>query len=136
MPTIQNLEKKRKFIVPTHQPREIRPYEYWAKVERVVDGDTVDLLVSLGFELEMRIRVRLLGVDTPEIHNVRHDSAEYKAGTEAKNFVSQILPKGRWVEIKVYSGPREKYGRWIGEIFVDGRSLNEQLLEKGYSTAV
>ena len=126
------VSKARDNCRPTHGTREIRPYEYWGRVEHVVDGDTVDFLISVGFEIEIRVRVRFLGVNTPEIHGVRRDSDEYKAGRVAADMVESILPVGRWVEVRVFGGPREKYGRWLGEVFVDGFSLNELLIERGY----
>ena len=55
-------------------------YRYRARLERVVDGDTIDVLIELGFYVTLRERVRLEGIDTPEIYRVPKDSEEYKKG--------------------------------------------------------
>ena len=66
-------------------------YRYRARLERVVDGDTIDVLIELGFYVTLRERVRLEGIDTPEIYRVPKDSEEYKKGMEAKEYVERRL---------------------------------------------
>ncbi len=66
-------------------------YRYRAKRDRVVDGDTMDVVIDLGFYVEMRERVRLAGIDTPEIYRVPKNSEEYKKGMEAKEYVERRL---------------------------------------------
>ena len=116
----------------TYLPSNISTYEYWAKVQKVVDGDTMDFEVSLGFDLVVTKRARLLGVNTPEVWGVKRSSEEYRKGKIASDFVKGLLPKGKWVELKVYKKEREKYGRFLCEVFVDGKSLNHILVDKGY----
>ena len=117
----------------THETKAVNPYQYWGKVVRVVDGDTVDIEVELGFEVKFFGRFRLIGVDTPEIFGVKKSSEEYKQGKKAAEYVESVIPPGTWVEIRTYAGPREKYGRWLCEIFVDGSNLNQDLIDKGYA---
>ncbi len=62
-------------------------YEYKAKLIKVVDGDTLDVQIDLGFNIFQNIRVRLLGVNTPETYGVKKESIEYKKGMKAKQFV-------------------------------------------------
>lgn len=84
-------------------------YEYKAKVLNVVDGDTVDFMVDLGFHTFVKIRARLVGVNTPE----RGD----KNWAKATNMLSQLLTeKGESFIIKTKKDKTEKYGRWLVEI--------------------
>lgn len=108
--------------------------EYWsyrARLERVVDGDTVDLEVDLGFRTHKTIRVRLPNVDTAEIYGSEKDSEEYKKGIEQTKFVEDFLNvDGEWplrFESMEESG---KYGRWIGDISIDGEYLTEALISE------
>jgi micrococcal nuclease len=117
---------------PTSMPEVICPYQYWARVVRIVDGDTVDLEVSVGFELSMKARFRLLGVDAPEMFGVRHTSDEYTRGVAARDCLQALAPPDSWVEIRTYlSANREKYGRYLCNMYVDGRDLAEQLVAAG-----
>lgn len=129
----QTMNKLKRDLTAANKPRVVEPYQYWARVKRVVDGDTIELDVDVGFKVMFRERFRLLGVDTPEVYGVKRTSEEYKRGKAASDFVKKRIPVGSWVEVKVYSDKREKYGRWLCEIFVDGKSLNEALLEKGFA---
>lgn len=140
---------------PTAAPRcpqrveVIRMWTYQATVERVVDGDTLDLDIDLGFRIHSRQRVRLHGVDTPEIHGVRHDSEEYAQGMAARDFVERWIDEhgGAFgdgptaesvVRIRSYDGgqPRAgKYGRWLVDVFSlrEDFSLNQALLAAGHA---
>jgi len=106
-------------------------YEYTAVVTRVVDGDTYDLTIDLGFHVSVRERIRLRGIDTPEIY---HPScpAEKQHGQQAKAFAeSQVL--GRQVVLKTYKDRTGKYGRWLGDIILqDGSSLVSLLVINGF----
>jgi micrococcal nuclease len=83
-------------------------YSYRAKLDRVVDGDIMDVVIDLGFYVELRERVRLVGIDTPEIYRVKKDSEEYKKGMEAKEFVERRLNEnGGEMVIET-----EKRGKW------------------------
>lgn len=110
-------------------------YEYKAKVVRVVDGDTLDLMVDLGFTVYVRIRARLEGIDTPETYGVKKGSAEWVAGMESKKAVLAWLVKhGRSVTIKTTKGTG-KYGRWLATICTHDMlvSLNQYLLDEGFA---
>jgi micrococcal nuclease len=115
-------------------------HDYWTfrgRVIEVIDGDTFDMEVDLGFRAQKQIRVRLDGVDTDEIFGVDDDSTEYERGKEQKRWVNDWLlsrngPPTGWpfrVSTHTESG---KYGRWIATI-VDpetGDVLNEDLVER------
>lgn len=102
-----------------------------ADVDRVVDGDTIDLMVELGYGMYTKQRVRLARVDTPEVYGVKHSSEEYQPGLEASKFTKEWLSKanGR-VIVQIVDG-KGKYGRWIAEIYSPyGESLNDALVER------
>lgn len=117
----------------TSKTQKITAFNYWAKVDRVVDGDTMKLSVDLGFNVSVKETFRLLGVDTPEKYGVKKTSAEYTKGVAASKFVMDLIPEDNWVEIEVYNGKKGKYGRWLCQVYINGESLNELLLVNGHA---
>ena len=97
-------------------------YEYKATVLRVVDGDTVDALVDLGFSTHRKIRVRLYGIDAPESRT--RDLEEKKRGLAAKARLVEILEELD-NKITIKSHGIGKYGRCLGELFYDRVEQNE-----------
>jgi micrococcal nuclease len=122
------LDEARKIYRTTYSPSNITLYQYWGQITRIVDADTFDVNVSVGFNLNFSQRFRLLGVNCPETFGVRRDSEEYKKGLYTLNEIKKLISVRDWVELKVYFGAREKYGRWLCEIIKDGLSVNEYLL--------
>jgi|TARA_B100001094_G_C18107267_1_gene759115 micrococcal nuclease len=108
--------------------KEMKPqYIYRATVEKVVDGDTVDLLVDCGFNIIRKERIRFYGVDAWEPRG-----EERERGLEAKAFVIEHCPVGS--EVVVVTGKEKgKFGRYLGEIFINNKSLNNLLLENGHA---
>jgi micrococcal nuclease len=107
-------------------------YEYRIKqVDRVVDGDTVDLNIDLGFSLTKKERVRLAGIDTPESRTT--DLDEKKLGLEAKDFLQRRLNDGYSSGLKVKTEKDGKYGRMLGWIFIGDTNLNKEMIERGYA---
>lgn len=110
-------------------------YEYYVrKVEGVVDGDTIDVLIDLGFDILFASRVRLAGIDTPESRT--KDLREKALGLEAKEYLKYKLKDAKAVKIKTEKmDSSEKYGRILGWIFVDDQavSVNEQMIADGYA---
>ena len=110
-------------------PSAPEPYVYRLKaLVRVIDGDTVDLDLDLGFSLTLRQRVRLYGVDAPELRS--KDPAEKAKGLESQAFVAQ------WFEqpgpVLVRTSKEEKYGRMLADCYREGApSLCTELLERG-----
>ena len=107
-------------------------YHYKATVKKVVDGDTVDMLVDLGFFSLTKQRFRLAKVNAPEIFRVKKDSESYKAGIKTKNFLVKWI-EGR--EVYVTSKRTGKWGRWLAEIWADGVSVNDTLISRGLAKA-
>lgn len=110
-------------------------YQYNAMVVRVVDGDTLDLMVDLGFDIFQKMRVRLFGIDTPEIYGVKRDSEEYSKGKLASDFVKKILHPGTKVSMNSVKDKRGKYGRYLATVFCDMNgvltNLNDMLVTNG-----
>jgi micrococcal nuclease len=110
-------------------------YEYYVrKIDSVVDGDTIDVLIDLGFDILFSSRVRLAGIDTPESRT--KDLAEKKLGLEAKEYLKYKLKDSKSVKIKTEKmDSSEKYGRILGWVFIDDQpiSINEQMIADGYA---
>jgi len=110
-------------------------YEYYVrKVENVVDGDTIDVLIDLGFDILFASRVRLAGIDTPESRT--KDLSEKALGLEAKEYLKKSLKDAKSVVIKTEKmDSSEKYGRILGWVYVDGNtiSLNDMMINDGYA---
>lgn len=113
-------------------------YTYKCTIVRVVDGDTIDIAIDLGFNITIKERVRLEGVDTPEVYGPRACHEGMIASQFVKDwFTDQMDGDGYFVfESKKYD-PRDKYGRCLGIIKYmpkEGEpvNLNETLIEKGW----
>ncbi|WP_336364727.1 thermonuclease family protein [Halalkalicoccus salilacus] len=115
-------------------------WQYRADVERVVDGDTLDLSIDLGFGVRLtgdEARVRLRDVDTAEIFGTAKDNDEYDKGQQHKEFVEEWIAEGADEEWPFFVETRKddergKYGRWLAIIIrrTDGANLNEDLVEE------
>ena len=113
--------------------KEINKYEYSAKLDRVVDGDTCDALIDLGFDTWVKKRIRFKGVDTWECRT--RDLDEKKKGLAAKAFTKDLLENSDDGKFALRSHGVGKYGRVLGELFVKGheKSVNDLLLENGHA---
>jgi micrococcal nuclease len=113
------------------------PYIYRIKnILRVVDGDTIDADIDLGFSISLEKRIRLAGVDTPESRTT--DLKEKAMGLESKEWLKKKLEGAKDIIIKTeLPDSTEKYGRIIGHLFINGEatSLNEQMITEGYALA-
>jgi micrococcal nuclease len=110
-------------------------YEYRVKkLTNVVDGDTIDVEIDLGFNVSYAQRVRLAGIDTPESRTT--DKAEKVLGLESKEYLKSKLKDAKLIVIKTEKpDSSEKYGRILGWLYVDGNtiSVNDQMIEDGYA---
>ena len=107
-------------------------YIYNAKCIKVVDGDTIDAQIDLGFDTHKVIRIRLVGINAPESRT--RDLEEKTRGLAAKQFVIDILKKHHNNFI-LHSQGVGKYGRCLGEIFLGDVKLNDLLITEGHATA-
>jgi len=107
-------------------------YEYAIKeVVKVVDGDTIDIIIDLGFDLTKKERVRLAGIDTPESRT--RDLEEKKFGLEAKAFLERRLKDGFGSGLKVKTEKDGKYGRMLGWVICGKTNINEEMVYRGYA---
>lgn len=110
-------------------------YKYRVDVTRVVDGDTVDVDIDLGFGMVYKKqRVRLYGIDTPESRT--RDLVEKKYGKAAKKFLQEKIENSEVVTL--YSHDKGKFGRILGELFIDGSSdlsLNQLMINNYHAVA-
>jgi micrococcal nuclease len=110
-------------------------YEYYVrKIEKVVDGDTIDVLIDLGFDILFQSRVRLAGIDTPESRT--RDLAEKALGLESKEYLKKTLKDAKSVVIKTEKmNSSEKYGRILGWLYINGDtvSVNDMMINDGYA---
>ena len=107
-------------------------YTYQAQVTRVVDGDTIDALVDLGFDIHKSIRIRLVGMNAPESRT--RDLEEKKLGLAAKARLIEILQSNENKFVLESQGVG-KYGRCLGEIFLGDVKLNDLLISEGHAVA-
>lgn len=111
---------------------------YGATVLNVVDGDTIDLMIDLGFDIHRKIRVRLYGVNTPESRT--KDLKEKELGIKAKEFTKDWLSRHKWVFVNTIPDKNDKYGRILAQIFssedISSPStacLNKDIIQSGYA---
>jgi micrococcal nuclease len=104
-------------------------YDYRATVVAVYDGDTITADIDLGFYVVLRQqKIRLFGIDAPELHG--GSTEENDAGAKSRDWLRQrVLDKT--VELITIKDRREKYGRWLGIIVVDGIKINDELVALG-----
>ena len=111
------------------------PYIYRIRsIHKVVDGDTIDADIDLGFDISLTKRIRLAGVDTPESRT--SDANEKKYGLESKDWLKKRCENAKDILIKTeLPDSTEKYGRIIGHLFINGEetSLNNQMIAEGYA---
>ena len=113
--------------------KQVKKHGYSAKLVRVVDGDTADAMIDLGFNTWVKKRIRFYGVDTWESRT--RDLEEKKLGLAAKAYVKDLLKNSDDGKFSLISYGTGKYGRVLGELFVKGheKSVNELLKENGHA---
>jgi len=109
----------------------LNPWIYNAEVKKVVDGDTFDIIIDLGFDTLKKGRVRLYGVNTPESRT--SNAEEKKMGLAAKEFTDQWLTKTNYkVKIETIIDKNEKYGRVLARVWNEsGQCLNNDIITSG-----
>jgi micrococcal nuclease len=113
------------------------PYIYRIKeIYKVIDGDTIDASIDLGFGIYLTKRIRLAGIDTPESRTT--NVKEKAMGLESKEWLKKTLEGAKDILIKTeLPDSTEKYGRIIGHLFINEQevSLNNQMIAEGYALA-
>tara|TARA_R100000353_G_C6477554_1_gene188214 strand:- start:337 stop:753 length:417 start_codon:yes stop_codon:yes gene_type:complete len=104
-------------------------YEYSCEVQRVVDGDTIDVVLDLGFDILHKCRVRLYGIDTPESRT--RDLDEKARGKMAGSFLKESIDAGDKIVIQTkLKDSKGKYGRVLGDVVVDDVNINQLMVDK------
>ena len=113
--------------------KQVKKHGYSCKLVRVVDGDTCDAMIDLGFDTWVKKRIRFKGVDTWESRT--RDLKEKAKGLEAKAFTKDLLENSDDDKFSIISYGLGKYGRVLGELFVKGheQSVNDLLIENGHA---
>ena len=106
-------------------------YEYTIQsIDKIVDGDTIDIVIDLGFSIFSRQRLRLKGIDAPE--TLTKNEIEKQLGNEAKEFVAVWMINQKNLRIQTFKD--DKYGRMLVEVFGDNDvCLNKLMIEEGYA---
>jgi micrococcal nuclease len=105
-------------------------YQYRAKILRVVDGDTVDCAVDLGFYMTATIRFRLANIDAPELRGPGKE-----AGKASKKYLEELVAQ-HGSDVVIRTSKTEKYGRWLAEIQSGEKDLGSELVKSGHATSV
>ena len=103
-------------------------YTYKAKLDRVVDGDTVDANIDLGFDITIHKRIRLAGIDSPESRT--RDLEEKQRGLASKDRLIDLLKDGKFV---LESKEVGKYGRVLGTLIIEDVNINDTLVQEGFA---
>jgi micrococcal nuclease len=117
-------------------------FSYRAKVDRVIDGDTIVMMIDLGFHMTAKVSIRLYGVDTPELRS--RDAKEKEAARNARAFtevwcneaVGNPKPSDEWADwpFVVTTSKSDSFGRWLGYVWSvrTGAELNQAIIDAGY----
>ena len=113
--------------------KQVKKHGYSCKLVRVVDGDTADAMIDLGFDVWVKSRIRFYGVDAWESRT--RNKEEKVKGLAAKAYVKDLLENSDEGKFSIISHGTGKYGRVLGELFVKGetKSLNDLLIENGHA---
>ena len=107
-------------------------FVYNAVLERVIDGDTIDVTLDLGFDIKLhKQRVRLAGIDTPETRTKNLEEKEL--GLDAKDFLERRLNDSIGYNLKVKTEKDGKYGRMLGWFIIGEINLNKEMIQRGYA---
>ena len=114
--------------------KQVKKHGYSCKLVRVVDGDTADAMIDLGFNVWVKNRIRFMGVDAWESRT--RNKEEKVKGLAAKAYVKDLLENSDDGKFSIISHGVGKYGRVLGELFVKGneKSVNELLKENGHAS--
>lgn len=102
-------------------------YNYSARLVRVIDGDTIEVNIDLGFSIHFTTKVRLLGLDTPEMIGANRARA-----IAAREVLKAMLENQ---EINLRTTKTDKYGRYLAEIWIDKTNVNQWLITNGFAVA-
>ncbi|MDP2338168.1 MAG: thermonuclease family protein [Bacteroidota bacterium] len=94
-------------------------YQYSAVVQKVIDGDTMEIDIDLGLSVWIRSeKIRLYGIDTPEVYGVKKGSPEWELGNKSSEFVKMVVKEKDVVIVDTIKDKKEKYGRYLALVFI------------------
>lgn len=104
-----------------------QPYSYRVKsIVKIIDGDTFDCIMDLGFDVLLEARVRMMGIDTPESRT--RDLEEKKFGLLAKEYLMEKLDGEELIVTTEVDNEKGKFGRILGWVWADGVNINKQMI--------
>ena len=110
------------------------PYSYRVKsIKKIIDGDTFDCIMDLGFDVLMEARVRMMGIDTPESRT--RDLEEKKFGLLAKEYLTEKLDTEDIIVTTEVDNEKGKFGRILGELWVFDTNLNQKMIDEHHAVA-
>ena len=110
------------------------PYSYRVKsIVKIIDGDTFDCIMDLGFDVLLEARVRMMGIDTPESRT--RDLEEKKFGLLAKEYLTEKLAKADIIVTTEVDNEKGKFGRILGWVWADGINVNKQMIDENMAVA-
>tara|TARA_Y100001954_G_C15687139_1_gene540829 strand:- start:460 stop:888 length:429 start_codon:yes stop_codon:yes gene_type:complete len=110
------------------------PYSYRVKsIKKIIDGDTFDCIMDLGFDVLLEARVRMMGIDTPESRT--RDLEEKKFGLLAKEYLTEKLAKEDIIVTTEVDNEKGKFGRILGWVWADGINVNKQMIDENMAVA-
>ncbi len=102
-------------------------FKYNARVRRVIDGDTIEIMLDLGFGIYHSQTIRLFGINAPELKG--KTKAE---GLKSKEYLSKLV--NELIVVETFQGKKEKYGRYLGVIYHNNIEINKEMLKLGLAT--
>ena len=110
------------------------PYSYRVKsIKKIIDGDTFDCIMDLGFDVLLEARVRMMGIDTPESRT--RDLEEKKFGLLAKEYLTQKLDTEDIIVTTEVDNEKGKFGRILGWVWCNGVNINNQMIDEHMAVA-
>jgi micrococcal nuclease len=102
-------------------------YEYKCHVSRIIDGDSIEASIDLGFGIMFNSKVRLYGIDTPESRT--RDEDEKVRGLLAKQYLESKINSAKQVIIQTEKDAKGKFGRVLGRLFADEININQSMID-------
>ena len=105
-------------------------FEYWYEcvVRAIHDGDTITLRFDLGRRIYAEDSIRLHRINAPELYRF--------GGKEARDFLRNLVPIGAEVRVQTFKNARDKYGRWLGDVWFNGICINDHMVDSGHAVYV
>lgn len=112
---------------------DITIFAYQVKsIKKIIDGDTFDCILDLGFDVLLEARVRMAGIDTPESRT--RDKVEKKFGLASKAYLKDKMNKAENIIVRTeLDNEKGKFGRVLGTVYLDGVNINQQMIDEGYA---